>query len=209
MSNCIEQNPIKSLVVYTITIVVAVWGILTFVLDDNKDKLHEKQIDNLETKISIMEERIKYLERENNNLRTDNYKYVEWLQSMPQSVSFFSERIKKLEAEISKKDTISLIENISNSQRRKNREYYIESSAIREGGAFIDKKTGATIGIANIKTNQSAEAVINLPNQKEKILQNVKAGNKWEFIYDEKKYELIVAEVNYIGSSFKIILREK
>lgn len=81
MSNCIEKNPTKSLVIYTIAVIGAVWAILTFVLDDNKESLHKKQIDNLNTIIDIKEEKIKHLERENSILINTNQKYIEWLQS--------------------------------------------------------------------------------------------------------------------------------
>ena len=208
MSNWFERNPFWSVFVYSLTIAGGTWVVLTFILGDNKDKLHEKQIDNLNSEISIKDERIRHLEQENYNLRIDNHKYVEWLQSMPQSISFFSKRIKELETNINKKDTVYLIENTT--QTLEAREYYfLESPAIKEGQAFIDNKTGAVIGITNIRVDRSADAVINLPGQNEKVLTFVKAGNKWEFTYGGKKYDLIVTEINYISSSFKVILREK
>jgi len=205
MSNCIERNPVKSLVIYSITLILAVWTISTFILGDNKDKLHEKQIDNLNAVLLIKEEKIKHLERENYNLITDNHKYLEWLQSMPQSVLYFSGKIKQLEAEISEKETVTLI---GNTPQIKAEEYFFESPTIREGQAFCDQKTGVIIGISNINVYKSAEAIINLPGQNEIVLNSVKAGNKWEFIYDEKKYELVLVEVNFVGSSFKVRLKE-
>ncbi|MBS5908149.1 hypothetical protein [Dysgonomonas mossii] len=205
MSNCIEKNPTKSLVIYTIAVIGAVWAILTFVLDDNKESLHKKQIDNLNTIIDIKEEKIKHLERENSILINTNQKYIEWLQSSPQSIHFFTNKIKELENVI-QKDTI-IIEKTSVKQE-KHTKFFTENT-IREGHAFIDKKTGAVIGINYIKTDKTAEGILNLPNQKEKQINNFIAGNKWSFTFENVEYELFIKEINYIGSSYKIIMQEK
>lgn len=205
MSNFIEKNPVKSLVVYTITVILAVWGILTFVLHDNKETLRKNQIENLETKIEVMEEKISFLEYENSVLRNDNQKYLEWLQSFPQSVQFFTKKIETLErknAEISAK--ASAAANVKKADAEK---YYLEET-LNEGDAFFDKKTGATIGFNSISTDKKGTGILNLPGQKGKILKDISAGNKWEFAAGGIKYELVIKEINYIKSSYSVILRE-
>lgn len=205
MSNFIEKNPVKSLVIYTITVVLAVWGILTFILHDNKETLHKNQIENLNTKIEVMEEKISFLEYENSILKNNNQKYLEWLQSIPQSAQFFTKKIENLErknAELSAK--VSAAANVKKTDAEK---YYLEET-LNEGDAFFDKKTGATIGFNSISTDKKGTGILNLPGQKGKILKDISAGSKWEFSSGAIKYELVVKEINYIKSAYAVILRE-
>jgi hypothetical protein len=87
--------------------------------------------------------------------------------------------------------------------------YLIQSPSISSGQVFIDPLTGLTFGIRNISYDRQAFGNITLPNSKSQELSNVSPGQKWNFNFNDKEYELILLELNYLYDSFKVQLTEK
>jgi hypothetical protein len=97
---------------------------------------------------------------------------------------------------------------MQNNNQKTDNLYYIEKT-LKEGESFIDEKTNVTICFNDIHTDKTADGILNLPNHSEKDISNIKPGRKWEFVFKNTKYELIVKEINFIYDSYKIILKEK
>ena len=47
MSNVIERHPGYTLLLVTLTVMTATWGILTFVLEDNKIAFYKAQVESV------------------------------------------------------------------------------------------------------------------------------------------------------------------
>lgn len=86
--------------------------------------------------------------------------------------------------------------------------YSFQSASVSKGTAFIDPKTGAIIGLNNITAERKADGTLNLPRKKEQNITNITAGTKWEYEYTKAKYEFIVQEINFIGDTFKILVKQ-
>lgn len=98
MSNWIEDNPIKSMVTYTIAIIAATVAVMYFILDESKENLHKAQVENLKTQVQSNDERVKLLQYENSNLLNENNKLRQYLISTPGSFEYLTEKIKNLES---------------------------------------------------------------------------------------------------------------
>jgi len=208
MGNWIENNPVKSLTVYTITIAAATWAISTFVLRDNRDELHKEQVDNLNNHIEVQREKIGHLEFKNTKLHDENQKYLEWLRLIPQSTQFFTSKIAELEKEIaSVVPEVNPNTNTEGQTASENAKYRIAETR-NNGQTFIDGKTGVTISFNVIHADRTGDGTITLPGKVTETLSSIRPGQSWQFKYDDHEYVLVVKEINYIRDEYKIDLRQ-
>lgn len=87
--------------------------------------------------------------------------------------------------------------------------YFLQSASISTGQVFIDSLTGLTFGIRNISYDRQAFGSITLPNAVSQDINNVSPGQKWNFSFKGKDYELILLELNYLHDSYRVQLSEK
>jgi hypothetical protein len=207
MKKFVENNPVISMVSYTILVGTAVWAISMFILSDNKEKLHKTQVENLKSLIDNQKEKIESLEFENERLRTESSTYLDWLRQTPNSTQFFANKIVGLEKVIASKPNNNYNVSPENTNTTDSLKYRIDRT-IRKGRAFIDDKTGVVIGINDIHVDRTGSGVITLPSQSKELLDHIKPGVKWEFTYNGSKYTLFIEEFNYIGDNYTITLRE-
>ncbi len=207
MKKFVENNPVISMVSYTILISTAVWAISIFILSDNKESLHKKQVDNLNSQINNQKEKIESLIFDNERLRTENSNYLDWLRQIPNSTQFFANKIEELEKVIASTSKNSSNSNPKDTHKIDSLKYRIDRT-IRTGRAFIDDKTGVVIGINEIYAERTGSGTITLPGQREERLYRIKPGVKWEFTYNGIRYTLFIEEFNYIGDNYTITLRE-
>lgn len=201
MSNWFENNATKSIITYSLTIIAISCTGTYFILDENKDNKHQSEINSSESRIKSLNEKIQYLQFANENLSTENTKLISMIQSIPGNVLYFNKKIAELEKS-------NRIDTVQNKETGTKNTYTFQSNPISKGNAFIDKKTGATIGLNIITSNSSANGILNLPNQKEMVINNVIAGKKWSFKYENTSYEITIQEINYITDKYKIIIKE-
>jgi len=86
--------------------------------------------------------------------------------------------------------------------------YFIQSASISTGQVFIDTLTGLTFGIRNISYDRMAMGSITLPNSSSVEISNVSPGQKWNFKFNGKEFELILLELNYLYDTYKVQLAE-
>jgi regulator of replication initiation timing len=207
MKKFVENNPVISMVSYTILVSTAVWAISIFILSDNKESLHKTQVENLNSQIDNQKENIESLEFENERLRTENSNYLDWLRQTPNSTQFFANKIAELEKITASKSKNNSNANPEDTTTTDSLKYRIDKT-IRKGRAFIDDKTGVVIGINDIHVNRTGSGTITLPGRREELLNDIKPGTKWEFTYNGINYALFIEEFNYIGDNYTITLRE-
>ena len=90
-----------------------------------------------------------------------------------------------------------------------NEKYFLQSPAVGTGKVFIDPLTGLTFGIRNISYDRLAAGNITFPNGSSEELNNVNPGQKWNFTFNGKNFELVVIELNYLYDSYKVQISEK
>jgi hypothetical protein len=203
MSNWFENNATKSIIIYTLTLLAAAYATMYFVLDENKERNHLSDKENLITQIQTLHERISILESDNQTLREENQKQVEWLQNIPGTSAFFEKKIVALEKKLSSRDSLN-----GNMLVNKLLKYNFESSLITRGNAFVDELTRATLGINKITLDREASGIINLPGKSEEKFLNKIAGNKWSFYFQNRKFELTITEINWAGDKYRVKVSE-
>ncbi len=87
--------------------------------------------------------------------------------------------------------------------------YFIQSGSISSGKVFIDPLTELTFGIRHISFDRLASGNVTFPNAVSQDINNVSPGQKWNFIFKGKDYELILLELNYLNDNYKVQLSEK
>ena len=87
--------------------------------------------------------------------------------------------------------------------------YFLQSASISTGQVFIDSLTGLTFGIRYITYDRQSFGSITLPNAASQEINNVSPGQKWNFNFNGKDYELILLELNYLHDNYKVQLSEK
>ena len=83
MANCIENHPVWSLLIAFGTGLTLSWAILTFILDDNRERLHKAEIESKEAEVNMKEsllntyiQKINVLEQSNKDLGTNIQVYT-------------------------------------------------------------------------------------------------------------------------------------
>jgi hypothetical protein len=204
MSNWFENNATKSIIIYTLTLLAAAYATTYFVLDENKERSHLSEKENLNTQIQTLHERISLLESDNQSLREENQKQMEWLQNIPGTSAFFEKKIVALEKSLTSRDSLK-----GKTTDIKSLKYNFESSLINTGNAFVDEYTSATLGINSITIERKASGIINLPGKREESFSNLIAGKKWSFDFQNRKFELTIIEINWAGDKFRARVSEK
>ncbi|WP_353778010.1 hypothetical protein [Winogradskyella sp. 3972H.M.0a.05] len=204
MSNWIENNPTKSIVIYSITLVAATFGVLYFILIENQENLHSTEKENLKTQIQTLNERIDLLQYDNGIYIEQNNKLKDWIKSNPNSFEFLEEKIEKLEKLVSEIDTTK-----SSLPELVKLKYYTQSNLLSIGQAFLDTETGASIGLNDMNVNRTASGIINIPGKENIEFKAAKPGTQWSFKQNGFKYSLILLELNYVGSKYRVAVKKE
>ena len=204
MSNWIENNPTKSIIIYSITLVAATFGVLYFILIENQENLHSTEKENLKTQIQTLNERIDLLQYDNGIYIEQNNKLKDWIKSNPNSFEFLEEKIQKLEKIVSEIDTTkpTLPELVK-------LRYYTQSNLLSVGQAFLDTETGASIGLNDMNVDRTASGIINIPGKENIEFKTAKPGTQWNFEQNGFKYSLILLELNYVGSKYRVAVKKE
>jgi hypothetical protein len=86
--------------------------------------------------------------------------------------------------------------------------YFLQSDSISTGKVFIDPLTGLTFGIRHITFDRQAFGNITMPNATSQEISNISPGQKWNFSFKGKEYELILLELNYLYDTYKVQITE-
>lgn len=206
MSNWFQNHPVVSILSYTIIVIASTAGVMLFVLVKNKDNLHKTIVSNLRLENGQQVAKIDYLKFENEKLREQNFKYYEWLSSSPSTVAYLEKKvsISEFKADSFRSSESPDIRKIES----KNQRYMIKSRTLRVGEAFVDPKTGCSLGVFRFDIYNNAKGTVSLPNQESFEFDGVSAGQKWDFSINEKKYELIFVEGKYLTDHFVAMVLE-
>ena len=202
MSNWFEDHPAWSIILHTILIATVMWAISSFLLDENKINLYKAQTENCKAVSEQYKVKVELLEK-------DNQKFLRWLENKPDTIPFLELKIKNLESENEQlKGKLASIEKVAEPNIAKQQEDYFYTKDLSKGEAFVDLRTGATIGVSDIGSNYEAKGIISLPGRKAEDIDGVKPGKSWDFEKSDIKYKLTVTKVNWLNNSFQVQVKE-
>ena len=202
MSNWFENNPVKSIISYSITFGGAIFAITYFLLDTNKNNLHYTNISNLENQNKILNQTIELIRFENESLKQDNERLKKWLEEIPNTALNLDKKIKyleKLSHKTSEEDILNPLD----------KKYYWQSDILSTEEAFYDKNTGLTFGVTEVNIKNTASGVVSFPNKGNKNFYNKPIGYKWEFKHKQINYEIVLSNLYFAGKKYRILVREK
>lgn len=87
--------------------------------------------------------------------------------------------------------------------------YSLQSDSLGTGQVFIDPLTGLTFGVRQITYDRQAFGSITLPDAPSQEISNASPGQKWNFTFGGKDYEVVLLELNYLNDSYKAQINEK
>ncbi|ATB63597.1 hypothetical protein [Pseudomonas mosselii] len=198
MANWFEDNPVKSIISHTCIVGATIWAVSYFILDENKVNVYKAASEQHQAKISVLESEI-------SNLKSENERYRSWLLQDPKSFLSLESKIKSLEVSLEQADKVKLLEA---GEKLLGSQLYEFSKSFDKGESFIDPKTKAVIGVSDVMSDYTANALVNVPGAEEREYRSVKPGKSWEFYKDGKKYKLTLDAVNWLNNGLKASVSE-
>ena len=201
MANWFERNATTAIVTYTILVAGATSAAFLFILNDNKVALAKAESDQYKAKTEVLEVEIARLQQE-------NQKYLDWMTSTPNTIPYLESKISSLTDQLGKTTTPTVDPPPSLNGFEVIPAFYANSQIISVGETFLDKRTGASVGIGRITPEFTTSALLTLPSGKTQEIDNVKAGSNWRFKDDGKSYELQFDKVDWFSNKATVSVRE-
>lgn len=208
MGNWFEENPSRSVVVHTIIVGGAVWAAFAFVFDESKIAVYRAQAENEKATAGQYKAKTEVLEVEIARLRDENKKYLDWMVSTPNTIPYLEQRIKALNDENSRQKAQLTIKGEAPKTEGSLITPYSSGRVLNLGDAFVDPKTHASLGIGRITADFSTSVVIALPGQKPVEIPNAKPGSSWNFLKDNKQYQMTLSRVDWFSNKAEVQIRE-
>ncbi|WP_150050493.1 hypothetical protein [Methylomonas rhizoryzae] len=203
MANWFEDHPTRSIIVHTLVVAAVVWAAFAFLFDENKVAVHKAQAENYKAKTEV-------LEVELSRLREENRKYLEWLTATPNTIPHLEARLKTAAEEAAQLKAQLAASTSSGMQASGGlaSSPYSVSQTINLGETFMDRKTLASVGLANVTNDRTATLMLTLPGSQTRELSDVKPGTAWSYSHEKTNYQLILSRVDWYGNKATISVVE-
>jgi hypothetical protein len=207
-----QNHPTTSILSYTAAVATLTWAVSNFIIDEKRVNLYKAQKENAETVTKTYEAKVSAVETENSRLRLDVERYLNWLIADPKSLPALAKRISDLEKE--KADLQRDLKLASGSSMTKptsletKPEPYGFSKSLRLGESFIDPRTQATVGLAAVNSDYTANVYVFSPEGKPQEQAGVKPGTTWLVDSRGKKYKLTIEKINWLTNSAQVSIAE-
>lgn len=207
--NWFERNQTKSIILYTLTIMATTWAFSKFILNDREIAIARAQLETAKQQTEQYITKVNIIEKENLTLRDENKLYRTWLTEKQGSIPFYENRIKILEATVrrysgKKTDPVT----VSDTARVECDAPYTFARVLKKGEAFIDSLTQVSIGVSDMKADPPVlSGIINLPQSSEEFT-DVAVGKRWDYLYREQEYFLMVEKMNWFANEYGIKVGE-
>lgn len=218
MSNFIENHPAWSLINVAIASAGLMWGVMHFIVSENRENLHNAEKDNMKSKfesekakyaseISALNQKIEILEIERDKLKETNDIYIECISTNPNLIPVLKKKMEDII--LSKKDITDtiFITNQEHSSSTLNEirvnDKQNKIAKINEGKTYINNDVGVIIGLHGISVLK--EATINLtlgekPSRQEKVT----AGQTFKYTTKGNNHTLIIKSIDYVRGYIEI-----
>ena len=114
------------------------------------------------------------------------------------ALTYFGIKPNASAAESSKDETIQVPSN------KEGILYERYSGILKEGEAFVDSLTNATIGISEVNYYKQISGNIKLPNKENEAFKNLMPGHSWTYTYNDKMYMLIYVLGDFMSDEYAI-----
>ena len=209
MSNWVEKNATKSVIIYTIVVVAATWAAFVFIFDEKKVILHKAQISKIEAAAKEVEARNSVLITRLEYLTIKNDRLIKWLQGTPKTIPSYEKEILRLES-----DLLTLNEKMKNAKVssaipiQDDDSLYVKSLVLKAGTSFIDPKTNVVLGVNKISINKNAFVNLSLPDGKRIKVEGANPGESWDFSSEGRNYRLVLDSIDWAAQSYKATILE-
>ncbi|WP_157475027.1 hypothetical protein [Lysobacter sp. Root494] len=202
MSNWFENNATKSVLIYTAFVITSTWAVSTFILNDNRVALVQRQLDAQRAQTDQYKSKVELLQRDVETARAENAEYRQWLSQTKDAIPVMvprvielTGRIKTLEAENS-----ALLASGTGPKPKE------DAHSATLGTAFIDQETGLIFTVKDTTPSMTATVLVKFPESGSQQEYTISAGQQWSFKLGTKRYTLTVTEISFLGDrvSFQI-----
>ena len=202
MSNWFEDNPTKSVIMYTLVVAASVWATSTFILQDNRLALLKSEVESQRSLTEQYKSKVELLQRDLDFARTENAEYKAWLAQTKDAVPLMIPRLMELKASVAKLQSDAANSGNSNSAITPT----TRELSVGLGRAFIDEGTGVIVTLKKTYPERTASLIVKLPDTPNNIEQTINPGAQWKFKANKTFYTLTVTEIQFIGDSVKFII---
>ena len=91
---------------------------------------------------------------------------------------------------------------------QKSETYLVESEILKEGAAFTDPLTKATIGVSEVNYDKQISGNIKLPGQPNENFEKLMPGHTWTYEFEGKMYNLTYSLGDFMSDEFSIRIVE-
>lgn len=204
MSNWFEDNPCKSIILYTILIVGATWGATRFILQDNRIELLRSELDVQKALSEQYKTKAEFLSKDLENVRAENTEYRAWLSQSKVAFPAIMPRLTEL------KTYIAALEGQVAQLSKNTAAYTPVVKNARRGIPIVDEQTGLQIDVKEVTIDRRASIIVKFPDRDTKSYLSVKRGEQFKFKHGPASYTLSVVEVYYLADSIEFsVLQEK
>ncbi|GJL93528.1 hypothetical protein [Hyphococcus sp.] len=201
MANWFEDNPTRSVIVYTVLVAASTWAISEFILEENKLNYHRAQIEAERSRAEQYAAKVSILEADNAKLRLENEGYLNWLEQVPDALPLAQVRMRELGGEIDalRSQLLSAEKELSRSG------LYQLSHSVRRSSAVVDDRSGLMVALHGIDTDEIADLTVRFPGKAPLEIAEGRAGDFWSFTSNGRTYELMLTDIEWLsGVTFRV-----
>lgn len=201
MSNWVEANATRSIIIHTIVVAAAVWAAFVFVFDENKVNFYEAKVERTEAQAREIEARNSVLATRVEYLTEENRKLTNWLGQTPNTIPYYESQLAELRTKLKVAE-----EKLAQTPSAIPEEIDAPYRNFMEGRAattFLDYKTNAVLGVPKISYGDTADVNLTFPDGNKISVDDVKAGETWRFTENGKDYLLILDSIDWASQRFK------
>jgi hypothetical protein len=78
---------------------------------------------------------------------------------------------------------------------------------VKKFGTVVDEPTGASVTLLRVGTNRAVDLRVNLVGHDGELLHDVTAGHLWRFTSGNRRYRLLLTEVDFVGDFVLVDVR--
>lgn len=202
MANWFEDNPLKSIIVYTLILITGTWAFYKYTFEESKIDLYKSQIESKQSEISQYQAKIDFLETENSKLEVVVKEFQEWNSKSANPTLFYKSKFEELasfkktyEQTLFLKDTI--FKNSSDSQQIIKPKFPINIQ-INKGSTYINDEEKIVIAVTNVGVTGKCNLIFNVGNKKNEVVTEAEVGTVFTFQRDTKKINLTLTKSSFM-----------
>lgn len=202
MANWFEDNPLKSIILYTLILITGTWAFYKYTFEESKIDLYKSQIESKQSEISQYQAKIDFLETENSKLEVVVKEFQEWNSKSSNPTLFYKSKFeelasfkKKYEQTLFLKDTTFI--SPSDSQQIIQPKFPMNIQ-INKGSTYVNDEEKIVIAVTNVEVTGKCDLIFNVGNKKNEVVADAEIGTVFTFQRDAKKINLTLTKSSFM-----------